>query len=740
MVEGYYMPVYEPKTKNQYDNTPYDERRVIMTTIFYPENYAVYNYGELPTEIQTAVNDYFSKQNTMKLSNNQTVNEMDDETTGGQNIRLTNNIVVKFKNEDEATIAADGLKDVNNYGKYINQFQTLDPGLKKYLSDTFGPSIPNQKKVALKKRREELGDESFEFKPKTGQAIIDAIKSYFEEKPSKSIITFKVDKDQIIVPVDQNIFTKQNLKDILKTVFTNIGLKGFETSEKGELDEAQMGVEFGPSLSTMKGDGERKIPKVIAFPYQDLKEKFPNEFKLTSKTDPKGKPEYSLYISKNLKTSLDQIQRGRTSRETEKRKFDLTKKIEDALQPMVRGIIKNATEGSKLVNIGGQEMYPVKWPILGKNKEGNVLWLASPTTAKFLDKGVYELKMTATEKKKRGEIFDRLKAQGMSDEKAGKIATSKAMKEDIDLGHQDDEPDMLKASVYRIAKYAVELYKMLDKYDQMNAEVDFPDWWQEKIHLAKDYMVKAKHYLDFEEKQPSLDMMTEEVGDKATQKYIQNNIKLSTFDTEENILKKIYGDNLSNLKRYEVGSYTGDLGNMSGLLFMFSPSRDTFRVYKSVQDLIDYRAKLKGVPANEFYLFQDEFNKKAIDFVVVKMPRVTKPSIPVDEDLTPSTLDMGQDDMLDNLIRKYMDQYVNTKTDDFVDRYGEDAEKVMYGAAVKRAKQDMEERGLPVREKMDPIGKEDDDVNNDGKVNKTDKYLLNKRKAIASSVAKKIKK
>jgi hypothetical protein len=65
-----------------------------------------------------------------------------------------------------------------------------------------------------------------------------------------------------------------------------------------------------------------------------------------------------------------------------------------------------------------------------------------------------------------------------------------------------------------------------------------------------------------------------------------------------------------------------------------------------------------------------------------------------------------------------MDQYVNTKTDDFVDRYGEDAEKVMYGAAVKRAKQDMEERGLPVREKMDPIGK----------------------KAIASSIAKKIKK
>ena len=88
-----------------------------------------------------------------------------------------------------------------------------------------------------------------------------------------------------------------------------------------------------------------------------------------------------------------------------------------------------------------------------------------------------------------------------------KAIISKGMKEDIDLGHQDDEPDMLKATVYRIAQYAVSLYKMLDKYDQMDQEVDFPDWWQEKIHLAADYMDKTKHYLEFEEKQPALDSM-----------------------------------------------------------------------------------------------------------------------------------------------------------------------------------------------------------------------------------------
>jgi hypothetical protein len=91
-----------------------------------------------------------------------------------------------------------------------------------------------------------------------------------------------------------------------------------------------------------------------------------------------------------------------------------------------------------------------------------------------------------------------------------KSIIKKTKNEDIDLGHQDDEPDMLKASVYRIAQYAAGLYKMLNKYDQMDQEVDFPDWWQEKIHLAADYMDKAKHYLEFEEKQPALDAMIQE--------------------------------------------------------------------------------------------------------------------------------------------------------------------------------------------------------------------------------------
>ena len=45
-----------------------------------------------------------------------------------------------------------------------------------------------------------------------------------------------------------------------------------------------------------------------------------------------------------------------------------------------------------------------------------------------------------------------------------------------------------------------------------------------------------------------------------------------------------------------------------------------------------------------------------------------------------------------------------------------------------------------LKEKLDPVGKEDDDINNDGKVDKTDKYLKNRRKAVSKAISKSKKK
>jgi hypothetical protein len=80
--------------------------------------------------------------------------------------------------------------------------------------------------------------------------------------------------------------------------------------------------------------------------------------------------------------------------------------------------------------------------------------------------------------------------------------------EDLDLGHEDNEPHMLKADLYRIGKYAMELYKMVDQFEG-EQEVDFPHWWQAKIIEAKNMLISAKHYLDFEIKEPQLDAMVD---------------------------------------------------------------------------------------------------------------------------------------------------------------------------------------------------------------------------------------
>jgi hypothetical protein len=88
-------------------------------------------------------------------------------------------------------------------------------------------------------------------------------------------------------------------------------------------------------------------------------------------------------------------------------------------------------------------------------------------------------------------------------------------KEDLDLGHQDDEPHMLKADLYRIGKYAMELYKMVDQFEG-SQEVDFPHWWQAKIIGAKNMLVSAKHYLDFELKEPQINAMVDVASEEDT--------------------------------------------------------------------------------------------------------------------------------------------------------------------------------------------------------------------------------
>lgn len=97
------------------------------------------------------------------------------------------------------------------------------------------------------------------------------------------------------------------------------------------------------------------------------------------------------------------------------------------------------------------------------------------------------------------------------------------VKEDLDLGHEDNEPGMLQGDLYQIGKASMELYKILDQFEGMG-EVDLPSWWQSKVFKAKEALVGAKEYLEFELKEPQIDavvdiatdVVDEEIGQLGT--------------------------------------------------------------------------------------------------------------------------------------------------------------------------------------------------------------------------------
>jgi hypothetical protein len=74
----------------------------------------------------------------------------------------------------------------------------------------------------------------------------------------------------------------------------------------------------------------------------------------------------------------------------------------------------------------------------------------------------------------------------------------------------------------------MELYQTMDQFEG-KGEVDFPAWWQNKINTAGNMMSSAKHYLDFELKEPMIDdkmgVMNEEINQNDLQSDLQKELK-----------------------------------------------------------------------------------------------------------------------------------------------------------------------------------------------------------------------
>ena len=125
-----------------------------------------------------------------------------------------------------------------------------------------------------------------------------------------------------------------------------------------------------------------------------------------------------------------------------------------------------------------------------------------PNTKKYSIESLYDAYTELLET--RGVDFEEF-LDMVEDGKIKKLQIEENFDGDLDVGHEDNEPRMLKKELYRIAKYATELYQMVGEYGEMGGEVDFPSWWQAKITKAHDMMVSSKHYLEGEEKIDQID-------------------------------------------------------------------------------------------------------------------------------------------------------------------------------------------------------------------------------------------
>jgi hypothetical protein len=88
------------------------------------------------------------------------------------------------------------------------------------------------------------------------------------------------------------------------------------------------------------------------------------------------------------------------------------------------------------------------------------------------------------------------------------------MNEDLDLGHEDNEPHMIKGELYQIGKYSMALYSIMDELEERGGEIDLPAWWQSKITTAKTMISSAKHYLEFELAEPKVDAFIDDMTGK----------------------------------------------------------------------------------------------------------------------------------------------------------------------------------------------------------------------------------
>ena len=131
-----------------------------------------------------------------------------------------------------------------------------------------------------------------------------------------------------------------------------------------------------------------------------------------------------------------------------------------------------------------------------------------------------------------GRFIDRLEEEGYEIEDGVAYVNEGHMMpmDDLDVGHTDNEPHMLKKELARAGQMIQMLYRAVDKYDGQG-EVDFPQWWQKKIIQANAMLDSAFDYIDGEEMVAKIDAVIDNMDSVE--------VDIDVVNEEEDIQKRL---------------------------------------------------------------------------------------------------------------------------------------------------------------------------------------------------------
>jgi len=261
------------------------------------------------------------------------------------------------------------------------------------------------------------------------------------------------------------------------------------------------------------------------------------------------------------------------------------------------------------------------------------------------------------------EIMDRNKMNALK--QTGQVDVQPL--EEDDWKDANDESSMAKSELYSVAKYAIELMKMIEDGEQLDA------WVQSKITKAADYINSVKRYME---------------GEKALGADEDSTIAEGEYMWKDQP-KDRYSSTLRNKDMLnQVGSALGELTDLAIEKGQYKPHPE-----KGVSRTYTTRGIVGQLIADQLRGFVDRYEEDLKGIKILDKAGYATYE-PVWKDKEPESI-VGPDPRVAGSLD----------------------------------------------EKLDPVGHEDEDVDNDGKKNtKTDKYIKNRRVKIGAAIAQAKKK